>query len=206
MIKRIIILFLSLFIISNLLISQTNSTAAESRKENLKQLLDYRYKGGFYSFESLFWKTVEYPEFAKKNCIVGIEIVRFEVDCEGKLKNLRITNPLRWGIENEIQKFMNATVGNWNKCDDDKYTKFEVPIQFMINETETNTTDAMIVFKVELTGYQCKGDSYYKEKLDKALDKGQKKRALKYVAELIKRDPYNNEYYEIRKKLMEEKK
>ena len=101
---------------------------------------------------------------------------------------------------------MNATVGNWNKCDDDKYTKFEIPIQFMINETETNTTDAMIVLKTELTGYQCKADSYYKEKLDKALDKGQKKKALKYVGELIKRDPYNNEYHEIRKKLMEEKK
>ena len=55
---------------------------------------------------------------------MGIEIVRFEVDCEGKLKNLRITNPLRWGIEAEIQKFMNATVGNWNKCDDDKYTMY----------------------------------------------------------------------------------
>lgn len=206
MIKRIIILFISLFIASNLLISQTNDTPAESRKQNLKQLLDYRYKGGFYSFESLFWKTVEYPEIAKKNCVVGIAIVRFEVDCEGKLKNLRVTNPLRWGIENEIQKFMNATIGNWNKCDDDKYTKFEVPIQFMINETETNTSDAMIVLKTEMIGYQCKADSYFKEKLDKALKKGRKKKSLKYVKELIKRDPYNNEYYEIRNTLLKEKK
>ena len=206
MIKRIIILFISLFIISNLLISQTNTTPAESRKENLKKLLDYRYKGGFYSFESLFWKTVEYPEIAKKNCIVGIAIVRFEVDCEGSLKNLRVTNSLQWGIEGEIQKFMNATLGNWNKCDDEKYTKFEVPIQFIINETEMNTDDAMIVLKTEMIGYQCKGDSYYKEKLDKALKKGRKNKSLKYVKELIKRDPYNNEYYEIRKKILEEKK
>mgnify|MGYP001208113168 CR=1 FL=1 len=203
MIKRIFIISLIISFYSTLLQSQTTSTAAESRKANLKELLDYRFKGGYYSFEGLFWRTVEYPEVAKKNCVVGILIIRFTVDCEGKIVDLRVTNPLRWGIEAEIQKFINATEGNWNTCEDDKYTKFEVPIQFTINDTETNSTDGMIVYQTELTGYNCKGDSYFKEKLDKALEKGQKKKSLKLLQELIKRDPYNNDYYEIRKSLLD---
>ncbi|NOY51781.1 MAG: hypothetical protein GXO88_14610 [Chlorobi bacterium] len=204
--KNILIIFISLLFVGNQLFGQAESTPAKSRKANLKQLLDYRFRGGYYSFERLFWKTVEYPELAQKNCVVGILIVRFDVDCEGTIKNLRITNPLRWGIEAQIQKFLNKTVGHWNKCEDDKYTKFEVPIQFTINETETNSTDAMIVYQVELTGYTCKSDSYFKEKLEKALEKEQKKKSIRYVRELIRRDPYNNEYTEIKKKLLEEKK
>lgn len=204
--KRIILFVLSIIFFGNLLISQESGTPAESRKANLKQLLDYRYRGGFYSFERLFLKTVEYPEYAKKNCVVGIMICRFNVDCEGDITNLTITNPLRWGIDQSVEKFFQQTVGNWNTCDDDKYTRFEVPIQFTINETETNSTDAMIIYHTELTGYTCKSDSYFKEKFDKAMEKNSKKKAIKYINELIKRNPYDSELYTLRTKLLESKK
>lgn len=204
--RNLFLILLGLLFSVNTLYSQENTTPAESRKANLKQLLDYRYKGGYYSFERLFWKTVEYPEVAKKNCVVGILVVRFEVDCEGTLKNLRVSNPLRWGVEKEIQKFFDATIDNWNKCEDDKYTKFEIPIQFTINETETNSTDAMIVMQTELKGYTCKSDEYFWEKLRKALDKNQNKKSLKLLQELIKRDPYNSELYTIKSDILSGKK
>ena len=203
--KGISLLIFSLFFVSTFLICQVNSTPAESRKKNLKQLLDYRYRGGFYSFENLFYQTVEYNDFAKKNCVIGIMIVRFEVDCEGDIKNLVIANPLKWGLDEYVQEFLNKTIGKWNTCDDDKYTKFEVPIQFTINDTETNSTDAMLVYQVELVGYKCKPDSYFKEKLEEALKKNNSKKSLKYINELIKRDPYNSELYTIRKEIHEEK-
>jgi hypothetical protein len=149
---------------------------------------------------------VEYPEYAKKNCVLGIMIVRFEVDCKGEIKNLVIKNPLGWGIDQQVQSFLQQTTGNWNKCTDDKYTRFEVPIQFTINDTETNSTDGMIIYQSELIGYKCKGDSYYQEKLDNALEKNSKKKALRYIGELIKRDPYNTELYDIRKDILEKKK
>lgn len=204
--KRVILLILSFVFYANIAFSQENSTPSESRKVNLKQLLDYRYRGGFYSFERLFLKTVEYPEYTKKQCVVGMMIVRFEVDCEGEIKNLIIKNPLRWGLDQQIEAFFQATVGNWNKCDDEKYTRFEVPIQFTINETETNSIDAMLVCQEELTGYTCKSDDYFREKLDKAIEKNSKKKAIKYISELIRRNPYDSDLYTLRTELVEGKK
>lgn len=204
--KRVILLILSFVFYANIAFSQGNSTPSESRKANLKQLLDYRYRGGFYSFERLFLKTVEYPEYTKKQCVVGMMIVRFEVDCEGEIKNLIIKNPLRWGLDQQIEAFFQATVGNWNKCDDEKYTRFEVPIQFTINETETNSIDAMLVCQEELTGYTCKSDDYFREKLDKAIEKNSKKKAIKYISELIRRNPYDSDLYTLRTELVEGKK
>ena len=101
---------------------------------------------------------------------------------------------------------MQKTEGNWNKCTDDRYTRFEVPIQFTINDTETNSTDGIIIMQKDLTGYNCKPDSYYREKFDDAYKKGKKKKALKYIQDLIRRDPYNSELYELRKELLEDKK
>jgi hypothetical protein len=206
MLKKIILFVLSFIIFSNLLISQETGTPAESRKKNIKKLLDYRYRGGYYSFERLFLKSVSYPEVAKKNCVIGIMIARFEVDCEGEIKNLVISNPLRWGIDGMVEEFFRATSGNWNKCEDDKYTRFEVPIQFTINDTETNSTDAMLIYQAELIGYNCKSDSYFKEKYDKAIAKNSKKKAIKYINYLIKRNPYTTEFYDMRKEVMEPKK
>ena len=204
--KSIIIIVLSFLFFGNPLVSQEKDTPASSRKANIKRLMDYRYRGGYYSFERLFLKTVAYPEIAKKNCVVGIMIARFEVDCEGQIKNLVISNPLRWGIDETVQLFFQETMGNWNKCEDDKYTRFEVPIQFTINDTKTDSTDAMLVYRAELKGYTCKGDDYFKEKYDKAMEKNSNKKALKNLNELIKRNPYKSDLYELRKALKEEKK
>ncbi len=204
--KSTIISFIFFLFFVNQLLSQEKTTPAESRKKNIKELLDYRYIGGFHSFERLFYKTVEYPEIAKKNCVIGISIVRFEVDCKGEIKNLIINNPLGWGIDQQIQFFLRETMGNWNICSDDKYTRFEVPIQFIINETETNSTDAMMIYQVDLVGYKCKGDSFYREKLDLALEKNSDKKAYRYLKELIKRDPYNTELTSLRKEILDRKK
>jgi len=204
--KTTIFLFLTIMFFGNRGFSQENQNPSESRKKNLMELLDYRYRGGFYSFERLFFREVEYNEFALKNCVIGIMIVRFEVDCEGQIKNLVIKNPLGWGLNEQVQGFLQKTEGNWNKCTDDRYTRFEVPIQFTINDTETNSTDGIIIMQKDLTGYNCKPDSYYREKFDDAYKKGKKKKALKYIQDLIRRDPYNSELYELRKELLEDKK
>lgn len=201
MYKKIILFAFSFIFFGSTLFCQESGTPAASRKANLKQLLDYRYRGGYYSFERLFLKTVTYPDFAKKNCVVGILIARFEVDCEGEIKNLVISNPLKWGIDEMVQKFFQETIGNWNKCDDDKYTRFEVPIQFTINDTKTNSTDAMLIYQVDLVGYNCKSDSYFQEKFEEAMKKNNKKKALKNINELIIRNPYNSDLYDTRKEL-----
>jgi hypothetical protein len=180
-------------------IAQQEITLSESRKKNLKMMLDYRYRGGFYSFERLFLKTVEYPEIATNNCVTGILIVAFEVDCEGEIQEIKIQNPLQFGIEKQITNFFDQTIGEWNTCDDNRYTRFSVPIQFRITDLETNTTDALLVIEDKIVGVPCEPDAYYLNKAKKQLEKGKGKKALENINVLIKRNPYNTEYADMKK-------
>ena len=194
--KRIFIVVVLLFFTIQ---SGIGQTAAESRKKMLKTQLDYRFKGGLYTFENLFYKTVKYPEIATDNCIQGIIIASFNVSCDGKMSILTIKNPLHYGIDEEVKKFFGTLDGKWNTCKDSKYEHFEIPIQFKLEGTQMNSDDALIVFESKNPGYICHGDDYFLEKAKKYLNKGSGKAALEYINTLIKHDPYNNEYYEMKK-------
>jgi len=167
---------------------QEAMSISESRKKNIRSVLDYRFKGGYYSFERLFNKTVEYPEVAQQNCIMGIVVAGFEIDCEGEAVQVTLKNMLRYGIDEEISN------------EDDKYTRFDVPIQFTIEGTETNTDDAMLIKEAKTTGFNCNDDKYYLDRANKYLDKGKGKKAVQYINVLIQRNPYNSQYIEMRKK------
>ena len=191
------IIFLS---VSNQLISQETKSISQSRKDNIMELLNYRFKGGYYAFEKLFNQTVEYPQMAIGNCVVGIAIISFRVDCDGEVFDVKNKSPLGYGIDHEISIFFSETVGHWNTCNDDKYTKFEVPIQFYLAGTKTNTEDALLIIETENPGFLCNGDEYYINKIDKYISKGKYKRAMPYINIMMRRDPYNTHYYDLMKK------
>jgi hypothetical protein len=181
----------------------TAQTVSESRKKMLKQQLDYRFKGGLYTFENYFYKNAEYPEIARDNCIQGIIIASFDVSCDGKMSDVTIKNPLHYGIDEEVKKFFEVVKDKWNTCKDSKYEHFEIPIQFKLEGTEMNAEDALFVFESKNPGYICHGDEYFLNKAKKYLDKGNGKSAMEYLNILIKRDPYNMEYYEMKKQAIE---
>lgn len=202
--KKSILLFLFIVLtgISNQLVSQETKSISQTRKDNLIKLLNYRFKGGYYTFEKVFQQNVEYPPMASANCITGIAIVSFRVSCEGEVYDLMIKTPLGYGIDNEISAFFTETAGHWNTCRDEKYTKFEVPIQFKLKGTETNTEDALLVHEADNPGYLCNDDEYYIKKMEKYLSKGKNKKALQYIEIMIRRDPYNTNYYDLKKKVL----
>ena len=110
---------------------------------------------------------------------------------------------MKLGIDEEITNFINSTTGKWNTCTDDKYTKFDVPIQFTIEGVETNSTDALLIHTAEgIPGQDCFDDAYYIEKVEKQMEKKKQKKAMQYLMQLIRRNPYNNEYYEMQKEIL----
>lgn len=205
---KIALLGFVLIAFSTLTWGQEENTAAASRFANIKKLLDYRYKGGFYTFEKDFLEQVKYPDEARKNCVIGIVIASFNVDCEGNYNPLktRMKNPLHYGIEQEISKFLLSTQGHWNICHDKKYTRFEIPIQFTMEGTVTNEDDAAIVLEGKNPGYACTSDSVYLQRAKKYLEKNKLKKAAKNLGILIQRNPYNVEYYEMLKQTISAKK
>ncbi|NOX86507.1 MAG: hypothetical protein GXO86_11200 [Chlorobi bacterium] len=199
--KKIPLLILVLFLfINSFSYSQVSQSVSESRKMNMKKLLDYRFKGGFYSFEKLFLTSVSYPDPATQNCIIGITIASFEVDCDGNISLVTLKNPLHYGIDEQISGFFQSTRGKWNTCKDDRYTRFEIPIQFTMKGTETDSLNALLIYVGDNPGYACNDDDYYLKRAKKELEKGKGKRAISDLDILIKRNPYNNEYYEMKKK------
>ncbi|MFA8301399.1 MAG: hypothetical protein ACEPOV_14625 [Hyphomicrobiales bacterium] len=201
---RFFIVIISLLFISTASFTQDYSfpkpiqSVAKSRKENLNKILDYRYKGGHWAFEMLINKNFKYPEMSIKTCNIGIVLVNIEVNCEGEITNLIFKNPLQYGIEPELKKVFLLTEGNWNKCEDDKYTKIEIPIQFSLKGTETNSVDPYITIEGDNPGYVCRGDKHYFEKAVKYLKKKKGKKALPFIDILIKRNPLTPEFLEMK--------
>jgi len=189
-----------IFIFTGSSYAQEKTTAAESRKSQLTKLLDYRFKGGTYTFEKIFNTTVKYPAAATSNCIQGIIIASFDVTCNGDLGFITIKNPLRYGIDDEVKKFFVATNGQWNKCHDKKYEHFEIPIQLKLKGTPSITNEGLFTFEGKNPGYICNGEPYFLEKANKYLDKKNTRKASYYIDLLIHLDPYNAEYYEMKKK------
>ncbi len=190
------------FLLSSTVFSQSVETVSASRKANLKNQLDYRYKGGFYSLEKKFNNMVTYPDFARMNCIMGIVVLSLVVDCEGVPREIKMKTALGYGTNEELTNFFTATQGEWNKCTDDKYTRFEIPIQFFIEGTETNREDALFICEGEMPGHTCNDDNYYLKKVNNSLEKGNGKRALKHINILLLRDPYNLTYQEMKKQAL----
>ncbi len=208
MVKKLILLLSALFIITLFAQAQTENTPSASRFTNIKTLLDYRYKGGFYTFEKDFLAQATYPEMAKQNCIIGILIASFKVDCDGNYNpiNTRIKSPLHYGLDNEVSKFLTSTKGKWNKCHEKKYTRFEIPFQFTMEGTVTNEEDAAIVFEGKNPGYACTSDSVFLKRAKKYLDKKRPKKAARALEILIRRNPYTTEYYDMMKSVLKIKK
>ncbi|MCF8348676.1 MAG: energy transducer TonB [Bacteroidales bacterium] len=197
--KQVLILIFAL-LLSGILVGQEGSSISESRKSNLINLLNYRYKGGFFDFEKLFNLKVTYPEMAKGNCIMGIILIDLTVDCNGTITDVRTKNNLGYGIDQMVSNFIVESEGQWNKCNDDKYTRMEIPVQFKIEGTQTAENEALLVCIGQNPGLNCKDDDDYLKKAEAAIEKGKKKRALENLDKLIKRNPYNPTYYEMKQK------
>ncbi|MBN2637492.1 MAG: TonB family protein [Bacteroidales bacterium] len=195
--KKVFFLLASLLFLSHFLFAQNDVTTSEFRLSHLKKLMDYRFVGGYYGFESRFLKAVKYTDEARQNCIVGIVIVSFDVNCNGEITDIKLRNPLGYKMDDQVSAFIKSTRGHWNKCQNSQFTHFEVPFMFTLEGTKTNKSNAAFVYEGKNPGYACLADSYYMEKIEKAIKKKRTEKARGYLETLIHRDPYNTEYYKL---------
>lgn len=171
------------------------------RNKTIRQLLDYRFRGGSGEFERLLLQKVSYSQEALTHCVMGTVILSFTVDCDNKMSEMRMRNPMYYGLNEQLQAFYKSTEGNWNSCNDNRYTRFEIPILFSIENVETRASGLMVV-EGKSQGLPCRDDAYYLEQYKKYQSKGKTKKALQTLDILIHRDPYNQEYYDMKKSLL----
>jgi len=175
---------------------------ALSRNRGVRQLLDLRFRGGSGEFEKILLSKVSFTPEARKNCLNSVVILSFTVDCNNNMSELKLRNAPYFGINEQLTAFYESIVGHWNSCNDERYTRFEIPVQFLIEGTETSGR-GFIVVEEKNPGYKCKSDQYYLENIEKLRKKGKFKKALEMTDILIKRDPHNQEYFELKKSLFD---
>ena len=101
-----------------------------------------------------------------------------------------------WALVPEV-----VTYGDWNECQNSDYEYFEIPILFTIDGLETEAI-GFITNYGDKVGVKCKCDKYFHEEFEKFKEKKPKK-ALDAINELIKRNPYNENYIKEKEKLQE---
>jgi hypothetical protein len=176
-------------------------TLSQSRNRNIRHQLDYRFRGGSGSFERLLNSMVSYTPEARRLCVVGTVILSFTVDCNGNLGDFTLKNPLHFGLNEKLQDFFKSSAGQWNQCDDDRFTRFEIPILFTIAGTET-AARAFLTVEEQVPGYKCKSDTFFLNEYEKYRSKGRIRQALRSLDELIRRDPYNQEYFDLKRQML----
>ncbi len=183
-------------------LNELNKKLTDQRFETQRTILNYRFKGGSGEFERVFFQQVIYTEEARKNCVVGVVIMTFTVSCDNVISDLKMRNPMHYGLNEELQKFIEATEGRWNTCQDEKYTRFEIPVLFTLEGTETNAR-GLLTLVGDSPGFSCRSDSYYMERFEKFKSKGKKMKAIEMLDQLIRRDPYNNSFYDLKRDLLQ---
>ena len=173
----------------------------EKNNRIVKTLLDYRYKGGSGAFERDFFLNVDYNQISRQSCSVGTTIMQFTVNCDGTLGEFSIINPINDYLSSQLQRFFLMTNGNWNECQNTDYEYFEVPIVFTIEGLQTEAK-GVITNYAEKEGAPCKCDNDFHKEFNKYKYKKPKK-ALNAINELIKRNPYNENYIKERERLQE---
>lgn len=200
------LLFVVGLLMTEVLFAQTatdtlNETLSKSRNRNIQQQLDYRFRGGSGSFERLFYSMVDYTPEARRQCVVGTAIMSFTVDCDGNLGDFGLKNPLHFGLNEKLQEFFKASAGQWNRCDDQRYTRFEIPVLFTISGTQTAARGFLVV-EADVPGFKCKSDQFYYNEYEKLKKKGKTRQALRSLDQLIRRDPYNQQWFELKRQLL----
>ncbi|WPP49432.1 hypothetical protein [Catalinimonas niigatensis] len=162
--------------------------------------LNQYYSEGENSFARHILSTIKYPQEARKEGTMGLAIFSFRVDCQGSPTDFTFENKLGNGIEEEIERIITTTQGNWIECETrNQSDRIKLNFAFSINDYY-DSPDADLVI-VAYGSFPVIKDTKLKKQYNKALKKGEFANAKKAIEELIKRYPENSVYLKQREEV-----
>lgn len=168
------------------------ATAATSQKKS--NVLDENYKGGSETFYQLFQMNVgmSYP---KKNSF-GTTILYWEV-IDQKKQNVIVYNSIDDETNHQIKNILDMTQGNW--LPSESVNKYYLPIIIRSSREDFFVAEFPEYFlpKIEIVhfggDYKLKSDNKMEKLMNKAISKNEFEKALKYLNEMIRRNPMSIE-------------
>ena len=161
--------------------------------------LNKAYKTGQDGFMRYVSLNFNYPVEARTKGVMGLSVFAFKVDCDGKPYGLQFKTKLGFGIEQEIERVIKKTKGDWLPCNERDTVGW---INFKISFTINNLYDSPDAFlQVSANGdFPGVSDDTLIEDLKKATQENNLEETRKALTKLVMRFPYNQDY---RKQLIE---
>ncbi|MCU0347704.1 MAG: energy transducer TonB [Saprospiraceae bacterium] len=160
---------------------------------NFEVVLEERFEGGFQGFLRHFYQLVKYPQAARSNCRTGQLLVAVKISSDGAIQGVSFLNKLGFGIEEEVERVIKTSAGKWKTATNEADLFFSIAF-IMEGVAELNGDMKIIAYGGGTSGGVCESTQDIETKMDNALKKGKKDKAMEYCEELLRRYPFSSLY------------
>ena len=171
--------------------------------------INARFKGKEIEFRKFIAQNLKYPVLSQEDRAVGYSITSITITPKGEISDISTINFIDKPIEQDINRVLRMTKNKWLKCDTISVDQtFYVQIAYVLGDNRNvenpvkdkyNFVDVVVLTAFGLpNNYLPESDESIATKLTEELKKNNYKKALTYVDESIKRNPFNKELYQLR--------
>lgn len=196
---KYLLIFLFLNLTGNYLIAQDKT-------------IDTRFNGKEIRLREFLGSNIVYSAEAIENKSIGYSITSVTITPEGDIFDISTVNPICKSIDENIIKVLRSTKNKWLECDSISINQtFYIPVVYVlapsgesfdienpVNE-KYNFVDPIVITAMPLLQkFIPEDDASVAAKLSESLSGNDYQKALDCVDELIRRNPFNRELYQLR--------
>jgi|WetSurMetagenome_2_1015567.scaffolds.fasta_scaffold390092_1 hypothetical protein len=174
--------------------------------------IDKRYKGGEIKLKEFIEQNLEYPVNSVMNKKIGYSITGITITPAGKILEISTTNSIDDFIEKDIKRVLSLTKKSWLKSDSvSENETFYIQIAYTLSNKKKspeivspvkekyNFIEPVVITALGLNdSFSPATDEYVAIMFSEYLKKKKYEDALIYIDELIRRNPFNKELYQLR--------
>jgi hypothetical protein len=171
--------------------------------------INARFKGKEIEFRKFIAQNLKYPVLSQEDRSVGYSITSITITPKGEISDISTINFIDKPIEQDINRVLRMTKNKWLKCDTISVDQtFYVQIAYAIGDNQNvenpvkdkyNFVDVVVLTAIGLfNNYLPESDESIATKLAEELKKNNYNKALSYIDESIRRNPFNKESYQLR--------
>lgn len=176
-----------------------------------EKLINQRFKGGEAGLNDFLGQNLLYPILSQENKSTGYSITGITITPDGNIIDISTINKIDDSIEKNIYKVLQNTKGKWLNCDTISknqtfyiqiiYTYENFPNSYLVKQINDKYNFLKPVVLTALAWEKTELPNTTESittNLDEKLKKEAYKEALKYINELIRRNPFSKELYQKR--------
>lgn len=178
---------------------------AQQNADTLTYFPSDRVRGDAPTFYDTMRYMLEYPSSGYNRHTVGTAIAVLTITPQGDMKEVKILNSLGFGFDRMVHQALSATQDIWLA---DNYVKHDItlfiPISFVLKETQYKRATPRLDFLmpeivvISHTIRKIREDVFLATKANHLYIEKKYRRAMKYLDELIRRNPFDKNLFIMR--------